>query len=78
MTPRLCGPVRRLQNNRFELFHKIPQALPICVVEILEIRGGGLLPSEHDVIFEESRREVVKTINGVLLKTGEPVESDTF
>ena len=66
------------RDNGFELLHKISQALSVRVVEIPKIRGGGFLSSEHDVAFEESRRDVVKTINRVLLKTGEPVESDTF
>ena len=66
------------RDDGFELLHKISQALSIRVVEIPEIRGGGFLSGEHDVVFQESHREVVKTINGVLLKTGEPVKSDAF
>ena len=67
-----------LRDERFKLLHEIPQALPISVVKIPEIRGGGFLTSKHDIVLEESRREVVKAAGGVLLEASEPVESNSF
>ena len=66
------------RDDIFKFLHEIPQALSISMVEIPEIRGGGFLTSKHDIILKESRREVVKTADGVLLEAGEPVESDPF
>ena len=39
------------RDDGLELFHKVPQALPIGMVEIPEIRSGGFLSSKHDIIF---------------------------
>ena len=67
-----------LRDDIFKILHEIPQALPISVVEIPEIRGGDFLTSKHDIVLKESRREVVKAADGVLLEASEPVESNSF
>lgn len=48
------------------------------MIEIPQVCGGSFLTSEHDIVLEEGRREVVKDVDGVLLETGEPVEGRSF
>ena len=66
------------RDNGFKRLHEISEALPIGVIEVPEIRSGGFLASKHDIVLEESRREVVKTVDEIFLKAGESVESDFF
>lgn len=46
--------------------------------EVPEVGGSSFLASEHDVILEKGRREVVEAVDGVFLETGEPVEGRSF
>ena len=67
-----------LRDDGFELLHELPEALPISMSEVPKVYGGSFLVSEHDVVLEKGRREVMEAVDGVFLETSELVEGRSF